>query len=250
MKASMNALGQLIKTELRMFLREPVAVFFTLVFPFIPLLLFGTLFGATEADPGFRVIDVYVPALIAMVIAFLGLMGMPIALSQHREQGVLKRFRVSPVRLWMVLGAHCAVQLCLLVVVSVLIVVFADLIFGIKFMLHFPAFVSVALLGCLALFTLGFALVGLCSSPRTTQAVGSALFFLMLFSSGAAIPRRQFPPWLREATDYVPLSHLVDSLTTAWLGQDMSERTGSLLVLAALAVASFVVARMSFRWEP
>ncbi len=246
----MKALGQLILTELRMFVREPVAVFFTLVFPFIPLLLFGTLFGHTEAGPGFRVIDVYVPALIAMVIAFLGLMGLPIALSQHREQGVLKRFRVSPIRLWMVLVAHLVVQVALLVVVSLLLILLADLIFGIKFVLDLPAVIGVSLLGCLALFTLGFALVGLCSSPRTTQAVGSAIFFLMLFTSGAAIPRRQFPPWLQDATDYVPLSHLVDSLTTAWLGQDMGARTGSLLVLAALAVASFVVARLSFRWEP
>jgi ABC-2 type transport system permease protein len=107
----------------------------------------------------------------------------------------------------------------------------------------------VVVIGCLSLFTLGFAVVGVCVSPRTTQAVGSVLFFLMLFTSGAAIPRRQFPPWLQEATDYVPLSHLVDLLTDAWVGEPLTARLGSVAVLAGLAVVAFAAARRTFRWS-
>ena len=246
----MNATKELLWVEIKLFLREPVAVFFTLIFPFLPLMVFGTLFGSIEIMPGLRVIDVYVPALIAMVTAFLGLMSIPIALSQYREQGVLKRFRASPLPLASVLAAHVALQFLLLCVVSVLITWLADLVFGLAVDFgNLPAVLSILVLGSLAMFTLGFALVGVLESPRTTQAVGSVLFFMMLFTSGAAIPRRQFPPWLKEITDYVPLSHLVDVLTAAWIGEPLSGHLVSFAVLAALAVLSFAVAKLTFRWE-
>lgn len=245
----MRTLGQLVSVELKLFLREPIAVFFAVVFPFIPLLVIGTLFGRADAMEGFRVIDAYVPALIAMVTAYLGLMGIPIALSEYRSQGVLRRFRVSPMPLWTVLLAHIAVQLSLLVVVSALLVGVADLAFGLRFAGNPGWIVVTVLAGCLALFTLGFAVIGVLSSPRAAQSVGSVLFFLMLFTSGTAIPRRQFPPWLKEATDWVPLSHLVDALTVAWIGQPQHEAYAPLGILVGLGVLAFVVAALTFRWD-
>jgi ABC-2 type transport system permease protein len=244
-----RALVELARIELKLYLREPVAVFFTLVFPLIPLLLSGLLFGAQEAMPGFRVIDVYVPALIAMVVAYSGLMGIPIALSEYREQGVLKRFRASPLRLSTVLFAHVAVQVGALLASAAVIVAVAQLAFGLRFAVRPAPLLLVGALGCAALFTLGFAVVGLCSGPRNTQAVGSVLFFAMLFTSGAAIPRRQFPPWLQRATDWVPLSHLVDALTDVWVGEPLGGSGVELAVLAGLAGVSFAVARRTFRWE-
>lgn len=246
----MRATGHLIAVELRLFLREPVAVFFSLVFPFIPLLVIGSLFGRGPAMPGFRVIDVYVPALIAMVIAYLGLMSIPIALSQYREQGVLKRYRASPLSLTSVLVAHIAVQFSVLAVVSALMVLVAELAFGLRYAGHPALIVMTVAVGCASMFTLGFALVGAFSSPRATQAVGSVLFFVMLFTSGAAIPRRQFPPWLKDVTDYVPLSHLVDALTAAWVGESLSPHYDSLLLLLAIGVAAFFFACLTFTWSP
>lgn len=246
----MNALWELIRIETRLFLREPVAVFFTVVFPFLPLLLFGTLFGRVPAMPGFRVIDLYVPALIAMVVAFLGLMGLPIALSEYREQGVLKRYRASPLSLGKVFAAHTTVQFALLLAVSGLIVWVADLVFGLRFEGNLALILAVVVVGTLSLFTVGFALVGLCGGSRTTQAVGSVLFFLMLFTSGAAIPRRQFPPWLKELTDWVPLSHLVDALTAVWVGAPLTDQFPSLAILLGIAAVAFPIARKTFRWHP
>lgn len=246
----MRSTWELIRIETRLYLREPVAVFFTLVFPFLPLLIFGTLFGRIPAMPGFRVIDVYVPALISMIVAFLGLMGLPIALSEYREQGVLKRYRASPLSLGKVFAAHTAVQFALLLLVSAAVTWVADLVFGLRFAGNLALILAVIVLGTVSLFTVGFALVGLCNSSRTTQAVGSVLFFLMLFTSGAAIPRRQFPPWLKELTDWVPLSHLVDALTTVWVGDPLAGSLHSIAILVGIAAVAFPVAKKTFRWDP
>ena len=65
-------------TELKLFLREPFAVFFTLMFPILLLVVFGSAYGGYGDETGYRFIDIYVPAIMATVIANVGIMGLPI----------------------------------------------------------------------------------------------------------------------------------------------------------------------------
>jgi ABC-2 type transport system permease protein len=247
----MRSIKELIIVEFKLFLREPVAVFFTLVFPLIPLLVFGAIFGKMQAMPGFRVIDVYVPALITMVMGFLGLMGIPIAISEYKEYGILKRYQASPLTLEKFLATHLTVQFTVFLVSSLEIVVVAALVFGIRFVfLRNIALVALALLiGVTFLFTVGFALAGVCSSSRAAQTVGGVVFFSMLFTSGAAIPRREFPLWLQKATNYVPLTHVVDSLTALWVGGPLREQFVSLGILIMLTMLAFLFAKLTFSWS-
>jgi len=245
------AFGRLVWIETLLFVREPIAVFFTLGFPLIPLLLFGTLYGKHEAMAGFRVIDVYVPAVLSTVVGYLAFMGLPIALAEYREQGVLKRYRASPVPLQGFLAAHVAVQAAVLLPAAAIIVLVAHLAFGIRFdfLRNLGAVTLVLGVGTASLFTIGFFILGICGTTRTTMAVSGATFFFMLFLSGAAIPRREFPPWLRDATDFVPLAQLVDPLTRVWTGEALVGQWTSLLYLVALAIAALIATRRTFRWS-
>jgi ABC-2 type transport system permease protein len=252
------SLRELIANDFRLFFREPVAVFFSLVFPLLPLLIFGVIFGQLSAGPRFRVIDVYLPAVISMVIGYTGLMSIPIALSEFREEGVLRRYQVSPISLARFLVSHVTVQFCLCVAGSVIVVVAAEILFNIRFAGN-PLLVALGfVLSCAAMFTLGFAVVAVCSGPRTTQATGSILFFLMLFTSGAAVPRMQFPPWLQRVTEYLPLTHVVNLMTQLWVGEPVNllsrtwtdqppgQQAISPLVLLGCAALFFLVARRGF----
>jgi ABC-2 type transport system permease protein len=245
----MRALRELIFVEFKLFFREPIAVFFTILFPFIPLLLFGTIFGKQPAMPGFRVIDLYVPALMAMVVGYLGLMGIPIAISEYREQGVLKRYSVSPMSPGKFVFAHVIVQFTLLAAVSVLIAAVAELVFDIRFAGSLALFALGIIISSVSLFTLGFLVVKICRTTRTTQAVGSTIFFIMLFLSGAAIPRILFPEWLQQVTNYVPLTHVVNTLTGLWVGQSLNEQLASVIVLLGITVAAYLLIRQNFGWR-
>ncbi len=238
---------ELILVEFRLFLREPITVFFTVFFPFIPLLLFGTIFGDTPVKPGFRAIDFLVPATIAMVVGYLGLMWTPIAISEYREQGVLKRYKVSPLPLWNFFLAYITVQFALLLVVSLLLATVAKLIFDIRFGGN-PGLITMGMIvSSISMSMMGFMVVGICSSPRMTQALGSVLFFAMLFMSGAAIPRMIFPAWLQEVTNYVPLTHVVDMLTGLWIGEPLRDQLVPLVVLFGIAVAAFLIAKLTYQ---
>lgn len=245
-----QAFGRLLAVELKLFFREPVAVFFSVVFPILLLLIFGSIFGDESASPGYRVIDEFVPALVAVIAAQLALAGIPIVFADYRETGVFRRFKVSPLPLSIVGAVQIAVGLVMFVGATVLLILLAAGLFSLRFGGTVPAVLGVSLMGATAMFALGLAVASVATTMRTAQATGSALFFTMLFLSGAALPRDEFPGWLRTVSELVPLTHFVDPLTTAWRGARFgaSEWT-SLAVLVALFVLSAWVVRAKFRWE-
>lgn len=106
----------------------------------------------------------YVPAYIGLVIASMGLIGLPVHLAGYRERGVLRRFRASGMPLWSVLGAQVAVTLAVSILGSALVVALAKLTYEVQA----PASVA-GVLGAFLLGTRSFAALGCCwgrSCPR------------------------------------------------------------------------------------
>jgi ABC-2 type transport system permease protein len=96
----MRGLLKLTLVELKLFLRNPVGAFFTLIFPLMMLFLFGSIYG-NEPSPllgGYGSVDVSVPAYTAMIIATAGLLSLTIQISIYREKGVLRRLKATPLR--------------------------------------------------------------------------------------------------------------------------------------------------------
>jgi ABC-2 type transport system permease protein len=95
----MRTLAKLAWVEVKLFGREPIAVVFAFAFPLVVLLVLAGVFGS---DPdanfgGVAGIDYYVPGYLAVVIASVGLIGLPVHLASLRERGVLRRLRASSV---------------------------------------------------------------------------------------------------------------------------------------------------------
>ena len=95
----MNTLAKLLWVEVKLFVREPIAMVFAFAFPLVVLLVLAGVFGSKpNADfGGVAGIDYYVPGYLAVVIASVGLIGLPVHLASLRERGVLRRLRASSV---------------------------------------------------------------------------------------------------------------------------------------------------------
>ena len=74
-----------------------------MIFAFaFPLILLVVIVGVSgdEPDPDFRgavPADFYIPSYLAVVIASLGLISLPVHLATYRERGITRRFRASAV---------------------------------------------------------------------------------------------------------------------------------------------------------
>lgn len=232
-----------------MFLREPVGLFFTVVFPLVLLAVFGTMFGK---DPipglsGYHMVDSMVPAYMAMIIATIAFIGLPIELCSYRVQGVLKRYQATPLSPLAVLLAQVIVNLAITLAGSAL------LIAGARWFLNLtppaePLRLVPAVLLCVAsLFSLGFVMGSVLPSPRTSQAVGMALFMPMLFLSGAAMPVEVMPRSLQTISQFSPLTHAVHLFQTLWIGGGWNMT--DTVILCILLVSGAAVSACTFRWQ-
>jgi ABC-2 type transport system permease protein len=243
-----RGLWHLCRSETVLFLREPAAVVFTMVFPQALLVFVGVVY-ADEVNNGVRFIDEYVPAVIAIVAANLGLVGMAFNIAEARVRGVLRRYRLIPLPLWCYFVSQAAVGLLMFALSVGSLMVTTAVLYGVRFAGSLAVFLGVLVLGLTAMFLIGLVLGGLNLTVRTTQLAGTALFFVMFFGSGAAIPRSQFPDWLRDLTAVNPLTPVVESLTRAYLGKDLGGQAPALAGLALFALLLALVVHHTFRWE-
>jgi ABC-2 type transport system permease protein len=245
----MRALALLTWTELKLFLREPVGAFFTLVFPLILLFLFGTIFGN---DPSAQLggrgsIDVAVPGYIALIVGTVGLLGLPAILATYRDQGILRRYRATPLRPQTLLAAHVLVNLLMASLGVALLVAAGRLVFNLRLPEAAPAVALGFLIACLSFFALGFLIAGLLPTARVTQPVTMALFFPMMFLSGAAMPRQLFPETLARVSEALPLTQVVILVDTLWTRGTWP--LVSVAILAGILVVSTAISARTFRWE-
>ena len=240
---------KLAYNELKLQLREPVGLFFTLAFPIMLLLLFGFVFG-NEAEAflgGYGQMDLSVPGYIGMIIGTIGMLSIPISLATYRENGVLRRLRATPVESKSILWSQVAAQVVITLVSVTLLVLTALVVFDLRLPSGDVMVLPAILLGAFSFFAIGFVLAGMMPTPRSAQAVGMALYFPMLFLSGAAIPRFMMPEQLQEIAKLLPLTQVVIMIEDLWFTGTWNMT--AVVYMTAVLIIGLVVSRFTFRWE-
>jgi ABC-2 type transport system permease protein len=247
----MKSLLKMTWMEAKLFLREPVGAFFTLVFPLMMLFLFGSIYGntPTEMFNGYGTVDISIPAYTAMIIATTGLMGLVITLAVNRENGVLRRLRTTPISPFVILAAQVIVMFLMTSLGMLLLVLAGKLVYHVRFEGNVLNVVAAFALSCLSFYSLGFILAGLVPTARTAQVVGMVLLYPMLFLSGAGFPRELLPEAIKKISTYLPLTYVVNLLRGLWIGEAWGLHVTEVTVLAALMVVGVVVSFFTFRWE-
>jgi ABC-2 type transport system permease protein len=245
----MKSLQKMILIESKLFLRQPMAAFFTLIFPLFLLFLFGSIYGnePSELLGGRGNVDVSVPGYIAMIIATAGLTNLPIVLATYREQGILRRYQASPVSTTTILLAQVAVSALTAVVGGGLLMLAGVLVYDLVLPVSVWGTLLAFILGSLSFLALGFLLSGILVTSRTATAVGNALLFPMIFLSGAALPRQILPENIQRIGDFLPLTHVVNLIQDLWFGGSWNGL--SLTVVIGVMLLAGLVATRTFRWE-
>lgn len=244
------AFGKLVLNEFRLAWRQPIGLIFGVGLPILLLVIFGTLpkFQTTsKALGGLTRFDVYVPILIAFVVAAVALWSLPGVLATYREQGVLRRLSTTPAPPAWLLAAQVIVNLCLVVAGVFIVIVVSVVAFGIAAP-KIPGGIVVAIaLSIAALFAIGLWLAAAVRSASAASALGWLTFFPLMFFAGLWEPRQLMPSLLREIGDLTPLGASVRAAQSAF--QNGFPPATALLVLAAYAAVFGWLAVRFFRWE-
>ena len=246
------------RTEFRLFCREPFSVVFVLAFPLMMMVLLAAVFGNNRADAdkiqngmlvwrGVTPADYYTAASVAVIVAALGLLTLPVNLAGYRERGILRRFHASSVSAWTLVSAQLTLALVAFVAGTLVMAIVARFAYGAMLPKDVPGVVVALLIGTAAFGAIGLLLATVVRSSRSAQGIGLLLFFAVWLISGTAPPRAVLPAGLRDVGEVLPLAHLVTAIQNPWFGFGWSG--ADLAVLAAYAVAAGVPALWLFRWD-
>ena len=247
----MRGLGKLIKTQMKLYLREPAATFFTMAFAPMLLLLFGAIYG-NKPSPFFGgrgMVDVSVPSYIALIIVSVGFMGIPIATASSREAGVLRRYRVTPLRPSAYIIAMITSYYVMTAIGVLALVVIGKAVYGMKFEGNIVSVWAGFSLSSLAFFALGYLIASAAPTARSAQAIGMVAAFPMMFLSGSAIPLEVLPQSIRRISSLIPLTHVVTLMRGLWTGVGWTHHLTEAAVLGGSLVVGMVLSARLFRWE-
>lgn len=248
---SMSTAVKLTNVEWKQFRREPMSMGFGLAFPTILLIGLGLAIPSfREANPdlgGLRVIDVYVPIVMGMSIATLGLSVLPAYLAEYRHTGVLRRLAVTPAKPRDLLIAQLVVQLCVAIVAGAASVLAGMLIFDVRAPENPVALALAFVLAAAATFAVGLLIAAVAPSVNAASGIGMTVYFPMLFAGGVWTPGDAMPDVLRTISDFTPIGAGVSAMSDAWNG-DWPQPL-HLIVLVAYVLGASLAAAKIFRWE-
>jgi ABC-2 type transport system permease protein len=246
----MHAVRALSWIELKLFLRDPITVVFTLALPPLVLYVLAEVFGNTP-DPeftifrGFGPTDYYVPAYVGLVIASLGLIGLPVHLASYRERGVLRRFQAARLPVRALLASQLFVLVAGVATGSALLVALAKVSYDIDWPTSWLGVGTATIVGMLAFAAVGVLLGAVMPTARAAQGIGILLWFVMQMLSGAGPPPEVLSPVLTNVADVLPLSHLVIAIQDPWLG--MGTNWTELAILVGIGVLAAGLSAIALR---
>ncbi len=252
--AGWRGFGTLLTTESRLWLRDPGTVFFSLAFPTVLLL------GVGFAIPGMRepieaaggpwdgltAISLYVPVVLAAAVATPALTTMPVYFATFREKGVLRRLSTTPMRPQGIVVAHLVINLVAVVAATAVALVVGATAFGVPAPRQ-PGIVALAfVLAVLSMLSLGTLVAARAPRAGTASAVGTLIYFPLLFLSGLWTPGPVMPDAVREVGQYTPLGAAAQAMTAGWFEDGVP--TLQLVVMAAWTVVVLPLGVKLFRW--
>jgi len=246
----MTGFSRLALVEAKLFLREKAALVGVFGLPVALVIGFGLIPGFSDPQKGLsgqRGTE-YIAALgVAIVLASLGLTGVPTVIGQYRQRGILRRLAVTPVRPLTLLVADLAVWAASAVLSVALVVAVVRIAFHVPVPAAAGWFIAALLLGITSLCALGMLAAAVAPTARGAAGIGWLLFFPNMFLAGVYVPTEEMSPTMRQIGNFTPLGSALHAVRDSWMGID--PRLEYLGIMAAWTLVAGVLAARLFRWE-
>lgn len=222
--AVLRGFGRLVRTEARVWSRDPASVFFGLLFPSVMIVAltlmhpgFGEPLGLPGAFARVTGVQLLLPVVIAMAVATPFMTVLPATFGALREKGVLRRFSGSPMRPQALLVAHFLINMAVVTVASAAAVAVAHLAWGLTMPNDLGTVVLAFVLGSASIAALGIVVAARAPRAAVASGVGSTLFFLLLITSGMfGGPGPLMNDTLATVSQFSPLGAATQAMTTGW----------------------------------
>ncbi|MGA1346392.1 MAG: ABC transporter permease [Ilumatobacteraceae bacterium] len=244
-----------VRHQLTMFWRVPVAVFFTVALPIVILVVFNAVFGGgTISDPAgeWPISQFYVGALAAFTAVSATYTNLANMVPIRREEGVLKRWRATPLPVGILVAGHVLAAVVIALVGAVTVLVLGVVAYDVSVDVSaLPAAIVTFLVAVASFAALGMAVAALVPSASSASAVANATILPLAFVSNVFIPLDDAPGWIGVIGDVFPLKPFVEAFQASFhpAAPATSPEWSSLGVIALWGAIGAAVALGRFRWD-
>jgi ABC-2 type transport system permease protein len=238
----------LTRMRIQLTLRNKMFLFFSVIMPFGFFFLYAGVFA--KGVP--LVVQYFLGPVIALTVmgSFWGLSA---ALVTFREQGILRRFHVTPVTPSDMLASSVVANFVLTLPTVLIEFFFARSVFHVP---HFGNLVSAFLLitiGTMSFASMGLVVASVTNTMQETQVINQLIWLPLIFLSGATLPLASLPAVVRRVGLFLPATYLVTGLQSAIFAARAPWSLDVVLALCSLALwalLTFFLSAQLFRWEP
>ena len=232
--------------RIRLTLRNKMFLFFSVIMPFGFFFLYAGVFA--KGVP--YVVRFFLGPVISLAVmgSFWGLSA---ALVTFREQGILRRFHVTPVTSADMLASSIVANYVLTLPTVALELLFARLIFGVHDFGNAVSLIVMVTVGVISFASMGLVVASVTNTMQETQVLNQLIWLPLIFLSGATVPLPDLPKVAQAFSVFLPATYLV------WGLQDAIYRSAHFwhlweeaISLLGWAILTFFVAAQLFRWEP
>ncbi|GBD10562.1 Inner membrane transport permease YbhS [bacterium HR23] len=195
--------------------------------------------------------DFLLPGLVGMAVMQFSIIGMAVVMASYREQKILKRLLTTPLSVRTFFTARVVASLVLALVQAGIILAVGDTLFNAHIRYGSLGYaVPLILLGNIVFLHLGFVAGAFSRSVNAASGLGNAIAMPMMFFSGVFFETSSLPKVLAVASQYLPLTPLLDALRGVLLeGKPFWAYPGELGILGAWVVISGALAVRFFRFQ-
>ena len=241
-------LGSQIRYQLTLLMRNPRAIVAGLILPGVLLALQkGSAQHVTMAQAAPKI-----AGFVAFSVAAIALFTHALGLVTAREEGVLRRWRASPLPAWAYFAGRIIATVLVTAAAGLVLVLVAVAMTGVHLTGHAVAGLLVAdVLGALALAAAGTAITAIIPNTQSAQPVLMLIYIPLIVLSGAFGPIQSLPHWLNTAVTYLPAQPVIDAASRV-----LTHSSGTLIpghdlaVLAGWVVGGLLVSFRFFAWDP
>jgi ABC-2 type transport system permease protein len=231
---------------MRLAMRNRAFLFFSLIMPLAFLFGYAGLFRRFGPEA--------VPYLLSMVLALTvmgSFWGLSVQLVTFREQGILRRFRVTPVGASAMLASSLISNYFLTLPTIAIEFYISRSVFHMAGLGNVVSVFILVSIGTVTFASLGLIVASVTNTMQETQIINQIIWFVFLFISGATIPFPMLPAMVQKISLFLPATYLVSGLQRAMIDHTNLNSLGSYLAsLVGCALIAFIVSAQLFRWEP
>jgi ABC-2 type transport system permease protein len=204
----------------------------------------------TVSGAPIRYVDWFIPGVIGINILFGSLSGVGFVIVRYRRNGVLKRFKATPLSAFEFVSAQVLSRFFIVAFISAVIFTGTDLVLHFRMAGSWALLALVNALAILCMIALGLVFSSRIKSEEAAGGIMNLITWPMMIFSGVFFSLEGTPHAMQVASRAFPITYYIEASRAIMLdGAGLARIAGDLGVLAAMTLVFLGAAAAMFKWE-